>query len=475
MSKESRKKYLLKNTLIFSIGNFGSKIITFLLVPLYTNILTTSQYGTIDLMTVLTTVIAPIITLNISEAIMRYLMDRSDNKNDVLNISLIFCLISLFISFLLLPLFNLFKITCNYSSFLSLYLFSFCISNILLCYMRGIEKLVEYSVINIIQTLTIAILNILFLIEFKMGIQGYILAYAIAYFLSSILCVFFGKIYSEHKYCKINKKLLVNMLKYSSLLIPNALMWWIMNSLDKVMITLMINIESNGIYAVSYKIPTILMTLTSIFNQAWMISAVKEKDSVDKDEYTNRIFDYLSTIIIITASFLIVILKPLMKIYVGDDFYSSWLYAPPLLLGTVFLTMGTFLSNEYTAHKDSAGFFKSSTFGAAINLILNLILIKNCGVIGAAIATCVSYLSVLIFRMFDTKKYTKIEYKNAKNCINLSGLLLISIFIYFDEIFYKIFCVSIFLLLLIYNTFIYRKGIISFIKYIMNKLERNAK
>lgn len=69
IKSESRKKYLLKNTVIFSIGNFGSKIINFFLVPLYTNILTTIEYGTVDLMTVLTTVIVPIITLNISEAV----------------------------------------------------------------------------------------------------------------------------------------------------------------------------------------------------------------------------------------------------------------------------------------------------------------------------------------------------------------------------------------------------------------------
>ena len=407
MEKESRKKYLLKNTLIFSIGNFGSKIITFFLVPLYTNILTTSQYGTVDLMTVLTTVIAPIITLNISEAVMRFLMDKSDNKNDILNISIIFCILAFLISILFIPIFNIFSITSNYSLLLALYLFSFSISTILLCYIRGIEKLMNYSIINIIQTLVIASLNILFLVKFKLGVQGYIIAYSLAYIMSAILCIFIGKIYKEYKYNEVNTKLLKNMIKYSTLLIPNALMWWIMNSLDRIMVTSMINVESNGIYAVSYKIPTILMTVTSVFNQAWMFSAVKEKDSVDKNEYTNKVLKYLSIIIIITASILIVILKPLMKIYVGNDFYEAWKYVPPLLIGTVFLTLGTFLSNEYTAHKDSAGFLKSSIIGATVNLILNFILINLIGVMGAAIATCISYLTVLIFRIFDTKKYVK--------------------------------------------------------------------
>lgn len=464
MKQESRKKYLLKNTLIFSIGNFGSKIITFFLVPLYTNVLTTSQYGTVDLMTVLTTVIAPIITLNISEAVMRFLMDKNDNKNDILNVSIIFCILALLLSILSIPIFSIFSITADYSILLSLYLFSFSISTILLCYIRGTEKLMTYSIINIIQTLVIASLNILFLVKFKLGIQGYILAYSIAYIISALLCIFIGKVYKDYRHSKINIPLINNMIKYSALLIPNALMWWIMNSLDRVMVTSMINVESNGIYAVSYKIPTILMTVTSIFNQAWMFSAVKEKDSADKDEYTNKVLKYLSSIIIITASFLIIILKPLMKIYVGNDFYQAWQYVPPLLVGTVFLTIGTFLSNEYTAHKDSAGFLKSATIGAIVNLILNFILIKVIGVMGVAIATCISYLSVLVFRIFDTKKYVKLDFKSLNIYINFTCLFFISVLVYFNNKILNFIMIFIFILLIINNYIYFKEYLLNIIK-----------
>ena len=56
MSSESRNRYLLKNTLIFTLGNIGSRMISFFLIPLYTNVLTTSQYGTVDLITTISTV-----------------------------------------------------------------------------------------------------------------------------------------------------------------------------------------------------------------------------------------------------------------------------------------------------------------------------------------------------------------------------------------------------------------------------------
>ncbi len=470
---ETRKKYLLKNTILFSIGNFGSKIITFLLVPLYTNVLSTNEYGTVDLMTVLTTVLVPIITLNISEAVMRFSLDKDSNKNDILNIAIFICVISTILSLILIPLFKCFDITCNYSIILSLYISSFSISTILICYLRGIEKLFDYSIISIVQTLIIASLNVLFLVKLGMGIKGYILAYTIAYAFTILLCIIRADLFKTITKISINKKLFKKMALYSIILIPNSLMWWIMNSLDRVMVTSMINIEANGIYAISYKIPTILITLTTIFNQAWMLSAIKEKDSTDKSEYTNSVYHFLSTFIIITAAFLLVILKPLLSVYVGKDFFESWKYVPPLLVGTVFITMGTFLSNEYTAHKDSMGFLKSSTIGAVINIILNFILIKYLGVLGAAIATCISYIVVHMFRVFDTKKYVKIKYIEKKYIINILLLLLISLTEYIKGLTCYLVMAVLFIVLIINNAKTINNILFTIKKKILLKRTRN--
>ena len=80
MSSESRNRYLLKNTLIFTLGNIGSRMISFFLIPLYTNVLTTSQYGTVDLITTISTVAGPMLTLNIAESVMRFGLDKDADK-----------------------------------------------------------------------------------------------------------------------------------------------------------------------------------------------------------------------------------------------------------------------------------------------------------------------------------------------------------------------------------------------------------
>ena len=68
----SRNSYLIKNTMIFTLGNLGSKLISFFLIPLYTNALTTTEYGVVDLIATVGTVAAPVLTLNICESVMRF-------------------------------------------------------------------------------------------------------------------------------------------------------------------------------------------------------------------------------------------------------------------------------------------------------------------------------------------------------------------------------------------------------------------
>ena len=92
----NRKKELVKNTLIISIGKFSTKIVQFLLLPLYTSILTTSQYGEYDLLNIISIFLIPIITLQMDEGMFRFLIEAKTDKDkrDVFSHTIIFTVIS---------------------------------------------------------------------------------------------------------------------------------------------------------------------------------------------------------------------------------------------------------------------------------------------------------------------------------------------------------------------------------------------
>ena len=90
MAKKNSGKYstLSKNVLLFTISSFGSKIIQFLLVPLYTSVLSTGDYGTVDLMNTTSQLLIPTLTLNMQDAVLRFCLDKKYKKQDVMAVSL---------------------------------------------------------------------------------------------------------------------------------------------------------------------------------------------------------------------------------------------------------------------------------------------------------------------------------------------------------------------------------------------------
>lgn len=127
------------------------------------------------------------------------------------------------------------------------------------------------------------------------------------------------------------------------------------------------------------------------------------------------------------------IMKPFLSVYVGKEYYAAWHYVPYLIVGFVFMTLGSFIATSYTVHKDSMGFLISGTVGAIINLILNFILIPMMGVSGAAFATCISYFGVFAYRIKDTQKYIKLRVFKRKQICGYALLILSAMTCYLDN------------------------------------------
>lgn len=430
---QSRSKYLLKNTLIFTLGSFGTKCISFFLVPLYTNILTTSEYGVVDLISTVSAFAVPFLTLNIMDAVVRFNLDKGADRDEITKAGMMILLGTVIIGLAIIPVCDRIPILSGLGGFAYLYCVTMASCQVFLCDLRGKELLVQYSVGNIMQTFFIAVFNIIFLLGFKWSIKGYMAAFILSNFIVAIYALIIGKGYKAI-FRKFNSCKAKEMLKYSIVLIPNSFMWWIMSSSDHLMVTSMVGIAANGIYSISYKLPTLISTLIGIFNQAWSYSAIKEEGSNDVENYSNLVFKSLTAVCFITGVGMMTFIKPFMKLYVSPEYYIAWRYTPYLIIGIVFNTLGTFMATSYVVHKDSKGIFLSGLFGACLNIILNCIFIPQIGVTGAALATCISYISVYVFRGMHTKKYLKYRIMSKETICGTVFMMVSAGLMFFDGV-----------------------------------------
>lgn len=406
----SRSRYLFKNVAIFTVGSFGTRFITFLLVPIYTAILNTEQYGVIDLLYTICTVLAPMITLNIGEGIVRFCLDKNADCKRIMRYGFLAVFWGAVIGLAVIPISNLFQISKPYGIYIYLCSLSLGCSQVFLLYLRGRELLLQYSIANIIQSFAVALFNIFLLVVMNMGVKGYFLAYILGNIVTIIYSAYAGKTFTALVSFRINKNELKSIYHFSAALIPNTLMWWIMNASDRIMITWLLGASANGVYTIAYKLPAFVSVCSTIFNQAWSYSAIKENDSEDKEAYSNKVFGKICFLTLLSAGFIIMVLKPLLRVYVSLAYFSAWKYTSILLIGNVFLLLASFLGTTYIVTKNSMGMLKSGVFGAVPNVVLNLLLIPAIGIYGAAVATSFSYFLVFVYRVKNTKRdlYIKI-------------------------------------------------------------------
>lgn len=398
-------KKLINNSFIFAIGNLGSKLITFILVPLYTFYLSTEQYGTVDLVMTTITMLLPIVSASIYDGVLRFIMDKDKPRDVIVTNSMFIGILGMIIAFLFYPVLSFLNIFKGNLIFMYLILIVQFLQLFIAQFSRAIGKIKIYAVNGLLLTSSIAIFNILFLVYFNFGIKGYFWSHILANIISIIFLVIFTKIYKSLNFSKISSKTLKELLNYSVPLIPNSLMWFLVNASSRYFILFFIGISSNGIFGVASKIPALISLINQIFSQAWQISAIEEYENENKANFYSNVFTYLSSVLFIGSSALIVALKLLFNLAFSSDYYIAWKVVPFLLIGTIFSSLSGFLGTNYIAAKETKGVFKTSVYGGIISIILNFIFIPTFGIIGAGISSMVSFFLIFMIRFYDTKKY----------------------------------------------------------------------
>lgn len=401
---EKKYKKLIKNTIIFSIGSLGSKVLSFLIVPLYTFVLTTAEYGKIDLFTTAISLMLPFTTLLMQEALIRFVPANEVDETEAVSNSFMVVLFGCFVILLCTPLYFYGFQFGQYTVLYILTLFLNTYTTIFGQYLRASGRNEAFAINGCITTVVLLGCNVLFLLVLKIGMVGYFYSLVLSQIASAVHATICGRLFQHFSLARVNKAKLKEMLRYSIPLIPNSLMWWIMNAGDKYIINYFLGDSANGIYSIAMKIPTIINLVYTIFMQAWQISAIEENNHEGYADFYDSVFSTLSALMGILSAGIIMLVHFVFSAVLNESYLSAWQYVPFLCIATVISCFATFAGTTYTVTKRSSKAFVTTVIGAVFNLAANFLLIGSMGLFGVALGTILGYLVVMLIRFHDMKR-----------------------------------------------------------------------
>lgn len=405
-------KRLGRNMIFQAIGKFSSKLLVFLLIPLYTSVMSTEEYGVADYVGVTVTLLYPIITLIIVEAEFRFALDPNEDKNNIFSFSIVVGVIGLLVVLLLSPVLRRLSVINSVFWYFYLQLSMYVMYEIFVHFAIGLDRFSTTATAGVINTAANVFSTVIALVVLHTGVRGYLIANSIGYLFGSIFIYFREKLYLYFttKFLKA-KDLIRRMLKYSIPMVPNSICWWINNSADKYMMEFFCGVSSMALLSVAYKIPTILFTVVSMFVSAWHVSAADRFGTEENRAFFQTIYKLFNLIVTISALICLIFTQELSRFLFKSDFYVAWKIVPVLILGTVFQSGATFFTSVFTANKNNNTLFISTVVGSVINIALNILLIPIYEGIGAAIATLAGYLAIYIIRFLFSRKVLTLGFR----------------------------------------------------------------
>ncbi|WP_313001106.1 lipopolysaccharide biosynthesis protein [Chryseobacterium gleum] len=404
------KKKMFKETLTYSIGSFGSKILSFLLVPFYTYFLTKKELGEYDLLLTTISLFAPLVSLQISDATYRWLIDKeyiSETEkakimtNSIITLCigyLIFCL-----GFSVYIFFNSFQ----YQGYFIVLIFLNCLLPLLQSILRGQGDTRQFAINGILTTFLIVVFNVIFIYLLKLNVEGVFIANIVAYIVACILILYKVRIIQYFKFKYWDPKLIKSMASYSLPLIPNLMSWWAISSASKFIILHYMGPEGNGLYAVASRFPALLLVINSVLLLPLQDRILKEQDDVTFNRLLGKFIVFEMAL-----AFILGILSPLMtKILVSKEYFDTWQYMPYLYLGVGFNAIAGFLGLKYQKEKNTLKITLTTLLGAVVSIVLSIILIQYIGLQGISISFLLGFLVVLLVRYIDIYKKDVFNFK----------------------------------------------------------------
>lgn len=433
----NKYKKLATNTIVFAVGSFGSKILLLILTKLYTANINPADNSTKDLLEITANFLIPIVMFAMNDAIIRFGLDKRYSNTKVYTTALTVTGFGCLLLLLLSPLLGLLPFTDGFIWLLIGYVAASSFKTVNSQFVRALGMVKLFAFNGIFTTLILFILNVIFISKMQLGVTGFMLSVIGSDAISAVFVFIVAKLHKYMDFRQLSKKMIRMMVRFSLPLIPSTLLWTVTGFSDRIFIRYMPGPEGTvgdtaaGIYGIANKIPNLISTFSTIFFQAWNMSAIMENDSKDKGHFYKQIFDAYSSFLFIAGAGIIVFVQPISAILIDTttfpEYGQAYLYTPVLVVAVIMMCFNQFFSSVYTATKHTSHSFWTSLVAAVTNLILNIVLVWLFGIMGASVATFAGYFASYIIRQKDARRYIYFPINQVKFFINLGVLFALGI------------------------------------------------
>ena len=420
---------------VYAIGNIGSKLITFLMVPLYTYFVhDTGDFGYYDVCLTVCLLLLPFFTLQLRDGAFRFLLDCDDETQRRRIVSFVARTMasSLLITLLVATVLALFTDIQHLGYAVGL-LIAMSLQEVYSQVFRGLGNNRAFVMVGILSALGIGVFSVIFVAYLHWGIRGIFLTNIIARLLALVLVEAKVRLITRHTSWNIRiGKVGRDIIRYTLPLLPGSLCWWLTGSSDRLFVTHFLGLDVNGVYAVAIRFTGIINTLAIIFYQAWQETAILQYHSPDRDRFFSRMFNsyiFLQGIILVGYVFL---LKVNYSWLVAPQYHESLNYIYPLGLSAVLFALSAFFDMGYQCAKDTSRTLPAIVLSAVINVILNFMLIKPLGVYGVILTQVITYTVLFTYRWHDMRRYFVLK-SSSRSLVPVIVMLLSAIPFYYCD------------------------------------------
>lgn len=425
---------LVQNIVVFLLNAVATKLMAFILMPLYTSYLASDQYGILDLSTIVINFVFPVATVSVSMGVLRFAIEDAEDSACYVTAGALICLLSCALVAILLPVLDLpiFGGLGDYKVWFLLCYVASTFQSYCGSVARALNHIRLISVSAVTSSIVMGSAAVILIAVYGWGLEGYFASFALGNTVAILLLIIGGEQWRSIKVGEVleNREKCSRLLGFSAPLAPNAVCWSVGTTFSRFLITGVLGVSASGLYAAASRIPNLLNALQQVFSQAWEVSSFQEYKQQGIEGFYTSVWS-VYRLVMASASVVISILSPaIAAVLLQGSYYDVWHLVPILICAFYIDALNNFIGVVYQMELKTKELLVTTVLGAAVCVIATAVLLKGMGILAACLGVLLGNLVIFGARQFSVRRLLAVRWQTPETLISIALIFAQSIVLY---------------------------------------------